>query len=61
MKKYIIKHKKNKVYLKYYKDIKFKHYVLDSNEATEFTKTEAKRIINQYKHSENWEIIERTS
>lgn len=62
MKKYyLIKHKKNKVYLKYFRNIKYKHYVLDCNEATGFTKSEANKIIKKYKYPENWELVEKTS
>ena len=61
MKSYILKHKNNRVYLKYFKNIQFKHYVSDYQEATNFTKSEAKRILGKYKHPENWEIIENKS
>ena len=60
MKKYyLIKHKKNRVYLKYFRNIKYKHYVLDCNEATGFTKSEANKIIKKYKYPENWELVEK--
>lgn len=61
MKKYLIKHKKNRVYLKYFKSIRFKHYVVDCNEATRFTKKEANQIIKRYKYPENWELVEKMS
>ena len=57
MKEYLIKHKKNRVYLKYIKGIDYKHYVLDCNEGTGFTKSEAKRMIRDFKYPENWEMI----
>lgn len=59
MKKYLIKHKKNRVYLKYFKSIRFKHYILDCKEATGFTKKEANQIIKRYKYPENWELVEK--
>lgn len=54
---YVLKHKINKVYLKYYKSDGFKHYVRDINEATFFKeKKEVKKILETYKYPKNWEI-----
>lgn len=55
---YVMKHKKNKVYLKYFKRDKFKHYVADINDATFFKeRKEVKAILKTYKHPENWDIL----
>ncbi len=55
---YVLKHKKNRVYLKYYKKDGFKHYVKDINNATFFeSKKEVKEILNGYKYPNNWEIL----
>ena len=56
--KCVLHHKNFKTYLKYFKKLRLKHYVLDINEATVFTKTEAKRMLEKFKHPENWEIIQ---
>ena len=56
--KCILHHKNFNVYLKYFKRIRLKHYVMDSKEATVFNKTDAKKMLETFKHSENWEIIE---
>lgn len=56
--KCVLHHKNLKVYLKYFKKIKFKHYVANIKEATVFNKTDAKKMLERFKHSENWEIIE---
>lgn len=56
--KYVLKHKKNRVYLKYYKKDKFKHYVRDIYDSTFFeSKKEANTILDSFKHSENWEVL----
>ena len=55
--KWILKNKNHNTYLKYYKRIKLKHYVADINDASIFTKTEAKRMLEKFKHPENWEIV----
>ena len=54
----VLKHINYKTYLKYFKNIKFKHYVVDINEPTVFNKTEARRMLATFKHPENWEIIQ---
>ena len=51
----ILKHKKNRVYLKLFSD-GFKHYVVDVNEATRFDSIKARAIQKKFKHPENWEI-----
>ena len=57
--KYILRHKINKVYLQYVKDLDWDHYVCDSTEATEYTnKRSVKCRLNKFKHPENWEIVE---
>lgn len=56
--KCVLKNKNYNTYLKYYKKIKFKHYVVDINDATIFNKTEAKEMLKKFRHPENWEIIE---
>lgn len=56
MKQYILKHKVNKVYLQIFD--RGRHYVVDINKATRFTKQQANIKLKQFKHSENWEIME---
>ena len=56
--KCVLKNKNYNTYLKYYKKIKFKHYVTDIQDATIFNKTEAKQMLLKFKHPENWDIIE---
>ena len=56
--KYILKHKMNKVYLKYYKYLNWNHYVADVKEASLFDKRQANIRLKKFKHPENWEIIE---
>lgn len=55
--KCVLRNKNYGTYLKYLKKIRFKHYVLDINEATIYTKTEARQMLETFKHPENWEII----
>jgi len=55
--KYILRNKNTKCYLKYLKRIRFKHYTLDKEEATVFNTTEVKKMLNKFKHPENWEVI----
>jgi len=56
--KCVLKNINNNTYLKYFKSIRFKHYVLNIDDATIFNKTDAKKMIERFKHPENWEIIE---
>lgn len=53
----VLRNKNYKTYVKYYKKIKFKHYVPTKEEATVFNKTEATKMLSKFKHPENWEII----
>ena len=56
--KYLIKHKKNNVFLKYISFIKLNHYVCDCEDATLFeNKRIATKRIEKFKHPENWELI----
>lgn len=56
---YVLKHIKNKVYLKYYKKDKFKHYVRDINDATIFKDLkDAKEVLNTFRYPTNWNILE---
>lgn len=55
--KWILKNKNHNTYLKYYKRIKLKHYVVDINDATIFNTTEVKQMLNRFKHPENWEMV----
>lgn len=55
--KYILRNKNTEMFLKLYKDIDFKHYVLDIEDATRFTYRQAYNLKKKYKHPENWEII----
>lgn len=55
---YVLRHKYNRVYLKYIKYLKWNHYVCDVQEATIYDKKcEATKRLNTFKHPENWEII----
>lgn len=54
----ILKHKKNKVYLRLDKD-GYKDYVVDVDKATRFNKKEAYNQIKRFKHPENWIVIEK--
>lgn len=56
--KYVLRNKNTKMYLKYLKTIRFKHYVMDKAEATTLNKTEVKAMLKKFKHPENWEIIQ---
>ena len=56
--KYVLKNKNTKMYLKYLKAIRFKHYVINKEEATVLNTTEVKAMLNKFKHPENWEIIQ---
>lgn len=53
---YVIMNKKTEMYLKWFKDINFKHYVKDINEASKYTFKEAEKIKNKYNYPENWKI-----
>ena len=55
--KWILKNKNYGTYLKYLKRIRFKHYVVNIEEATIFNTTEAKRMLTKFKHPENWEKV----
>ncbi len=59
--KYILQNKNTKMFLKLYKRINFKHYVVDISDATKFTYREAYDIKKKYKHPENWLILKRKS
>ena len=54
--KYILQNKNTKMFLKLYKRINFKHYILDIAAATKFTYRQACDIKKKYKHPENWII-----
>ena len=53
---YVLKSRTTGLYLKYFKSIKFNHYVADFNEATRFDYKEAYRRKKMFKHPENWII-----
>lgn len=62
---YVIKHintnnlRHTNMFLKYFSDIDFKHYVFKINEATHFeSRKRAKEIIRKFKHPDLWEIME---
>lgn len=62
---YVIKHintnnlRHTNVFVKYYSDIDFKHYVFKIDEATHFeSRKRAKEIIRKFKHPDLWEIME---
>lgn len=55
--KYILKHKKNEVYLKYIKSIDYKHYVADVMDATLFDKKNVNIMLKKFKNPNNWEIL----
>ena len=62
--KYVVKHinintlRHTNIFLKYYSDIDFKHYVFKLEEATHFeTKKRAKAMIRKFKHPDLWEIV----
>jgi hypothetical protein len=55
--KYVLRNKNTKTYLKYLKTIRWKHYVLNRDEATVLNATEVKRMLKTFKHPENWEIV----
>lgn len=54
--KYILQNKNTKMYLKIYRNINFKHYILDITEATKLTYRQAYDLKKKYKHPENWVI-----
>ena len=56
--RYVLRNKNTKMYLKYLKAIRWKHYVLNRDEATVLNISEVKRMIKSFKHPENWEIIQ---
>lgn len=53
---YVIKHRKNNVYLKRFGNIKLNHYVVDINEATKFDRRNGNIMLRKFKHPENWEL-----
>lgn len=62
---YVIKHintnnlRHTNMFLKYFSDIDFKHYVFKINESTHFeSRKRAKEIIRKFKHPDLWEIME---
>lgn len=56
--KYVLRNKNYGTYLKYLKDIRYKHYILNKYEATVYTLSEANKMLKRFKHPENWELIE---
>ena len=56
MYKYYLKHNISNVYLKYYSNLKYKHYVSSEEEATLLTYQKAYYFKNKFKHPENWTI-----
>ena len=55
--KCVLKNKNYNTYLKYIKRLRLKRYILNIDEATLYTKTEANKMIKKFKHPENWEVI----
>lgn len=62
--KYVVKHintnnlRHTNMFLKYFSDIDFKHYVFRIDEATHFeSKKRAKEIMRKFKHPDLWEIV----
>lgn len=53
--KYILRHKKNNVYLQFVKRLNFNHYT-SYEEATRFDYNQARYRLNKFKHPENWEL-----
>lgn len=53
---YVLKNKNQKTYLKYFRDIKHKHYTPSFEEATRFTYSRAYYLKNKFLHPENWLI-----
>ena len=53
---YVIRHKKNNVYLKRFENINLNHYVVDMKEATKFDRRNANIMLKKFKHPENWDI-----
>lgn len=56
MRSYVLKHKNNGVYLKYFYQLGLKHYVPYIDEATRFDYAKAYNMKNKFKHRENWTI-----
>ncbi len=54
---YLLNNKNTGCYLRYLKDLEYRHYVLDSKDATKFTIFEAKKMLKKFKHPENWVIV----
>lgn len=62
--KYVVKHininnlRHTNIFLKYFSDIDFKHYVFNIDDATHFkTRKRAKEMIRKFKHPDLWEIV----
>lgn len=53
---YVIRHKKNNVYLKRFENINLNHYVVDMKEATKFDRRNGNITLKKFKHPENWEL-----
>lgn len=53
---YVLVNNNTKMFLKWFRNIDFKHYVFDIEEATKFTYQQAYQIKIKYKHPENWRI-----
>lgn len=53
---YVLLNKNTKVFVKYYTNIRFNHYVPDVAEATRFTYQQASQHRKKFKHPENWVI-----
>lgn len=53
---YVLVNNNTGMYLKWFRDINFKHYVIDIEEASKLTYQQAYQIKNKYNHPENWRI-----
>ncbi len=53
---YVLLNKITKVYVKYYTDLRFNHFVLDVGEATKFEYKKAEQHRKKFRRPENWEI-----
>lgn len=58
-KKYYLRNKEYKVYFRSRWEKGTFHYVVNRDEATVLTKEKANKLLNELKHSENYEIIEK--
>ena len=63
--KYVLKHKPTKylgnmnMFLRYFSNTRFKHYVFRIEDATHFVdKKRAKNVQNTFTHPDFWEIVE---